>query len=177
MTSQSIRIKPHPDQGYILTAELVLNRSLEEAFDFFSRAENLEAITPDFLQFRIVTPLPIQMEAGALIDYRLKLHGLPIKWRTEIAAWEPPFRFVDQQLWGPYKRWHHEHTFEAIDADTTLARDEVHYIPRFGSVVHKLFVMPDLMKIFGYRQDRLAELLGSQSQPSRNQERTAQSVH
>jgi len=174
MANQSINIKPHPEKGFILRAELVLRRPLEEVFDFFSRAENLEAITPDFLQFRIASPLPIEMKTGALIDYRLKLHGVPIKWRTEIAFWEPPFRFVDQQLWGPYKRWHHEHTFKAIDGITTLATDEVHYIPRFGSLVHKWFVKPDLLKIFGYRQERLAELLGGSIRPQAAPVRTPQ---
>ena len=160
MLSESIQIKPHPQKGYLLTANLVLNRPLEEVFDFFSRAENLEAITPSFLHFKIVTPQPIEMMPQALIDYRLRLHGIPIKWRTEISEWEPPHRFVDRQIWGPYKKWHHTHTFASIDAHTTLAKDRVHYIPRFGSLTHRFFVKPDLLNIFGYRQQRLAELLG-----------------
>ncbi len=155
MLSNSIEITPHPSKGYVLTAELVINRPLEEVFNFFASAENLESITPAFLQFKIVTELPLKMQQGALIDYRLKLHGLPIKWRTEISAWEPPRRFVDQQIWGPYKRWHHEHTFESLDGGRTLARDKVHYISRFGSLVHRFFVKPDLLKIFNHRQNML----------------------
>lgn len=141
----------------MLSAELIIERPIEEVFSFFSRAENLEKITPPWLHFNIVTPTPISMEKGALIDYRLKLHGIPIKWRTEIESWQPPHRFVDQQLRGPYKKWFHEHTFESLGPNRTLAKDNVHYIPRFGSLVHKYFIRPDLEKIFGYRQQQLEE--------------------
>lgn len=155
MSQFPISIQPHPTKGFVLTADMEINRPIEEVFDFFSSAENLEMITPPWLHFNIVTQLPIEMQKGALIDYRLKLHGIPIKWRTEIETWLPPYRFVDQQLHGPYKRWFHEHTFEAIGPNKTLAKDKVHYIPRFGSLVHKYFVKPDLLKIFRYRQEQL----------------------
>ncbi len=155
MVSPKISIEPHAQTGFVLTAELVIDRGIEEVFDFFCRAENLEAITPPWLNFRIMTPTPIEMRKGALIDYRIQLHGLPIKWRTEIEAWQPPHRFVDQQLSGPYKKWYHEHTFESLGANKTLAKDRVHYVSRFGSLVHKYFVKPDLMKIFTYRQEQL----------------------
>lgn len=155
MSQPPISIERHTDEGFVLSAELVINQPINEVFSFFSSAENLEKITPPWLHFNIVTPTPIEMQKGALIDYRLKLHGLPIKWRTEIEAWLPPHRFVDQQLRGPYKKWYHEHTFESLGPNRTLAKDNVHYIPRFGSLVHKYFVRPDLEKIFGYRQEQL----------------------
>ena len=155
MSHSSISIEPHQQGGFLLTAELTINRPIDEVFNFFSSAENLEKITPPWLHFNIVTPTPIKMEAGALIDYRLKLHGIPIKWRTEIESWQPPNRFVDQQLRGPYKQWFHEHTFESLGPNRTLARDQVHYIPRFGALVHKFFVKPDLKRIFSYRQEQL----------------------
>jgi ligand-binding SRPBCC domain-containing protein len=161
-----IKIESHSTVGFELTAELVIDRPLEEVFDFFSDAGNLEAITPPWLNFRIVTPMPLEMKKGALIDYRLQLHGLPIKWRTEIEAWQPPRRFVDQQLRGPYKKWYHEHTFEALSPNQTLAKDRVHYIPRFGSLVHKYFVKPDLMKIFSYRQEQLVKHFTTLPAPS-----------
>jgi ligand-binding SRPBCC domain-containing protein len=157
MSDFSISIDPHPEQGFVLTTDLVIERPIDEVFDFFSRAENLESITPPWLEFKISTPAPIEMRTGALIDYRLRLHGIPIKWRTEIESWEPPYRFTDQQLRGPYKRWFHEHTFESLGPSRTLAKDRVHYIPRFGSLVHKFFVKPDLVKIFTYRQEQLLQ--------------------
>ncbi len=161
MSDFAITIKPHPEEGFLLTTQLVIDRPIAEVFDFFCRAENLERITPECLHFNIVSPTPIDMRKGALIDYRLKLHGIPIKWRTEIASWDPPYKFTDQQLRGPYKRWFHEHTFEEIGPNKTLAKDQVHYIPRFGSLVHRFFVKPDLIKIFTYRQETLAEIFSN----------------
>ena len=166
MYNTPISIERHPSTGFVLTAELTIERSREEVFEFFSNAENLEAITPPWLNFKIVSPTPIEMKPGALIDYKLQLHGLPIKWRTEIESWEPPYRFVDQQLRGPYKKWFHEHTFEQIGPNQTLCIDRVHYIPRFGSLVHKYFVKPDLMKIFTYRQEQLMKHFTTLSVPS-----------
>lgn len=156
-----ISIRPDEKEGYWLSAEMTVPLPRKDVFEFFSDAMQLEQITPPWLQFRVLTPAPITIQKGALIDYRLKLHGVPIKWRTEISAWEPPFRFVDQQLRGPYRRWHHEHTFEEIDG-STIVRDEVHYIPRGFKVlrplINRLFVAPDLVKIFRFRQDRLTEI-------------------
>ncbi len=100
------------------------------------------------------------MRPGTLIDYRITVHGLPIRWRTEIAEWEPPHRFVDVQLSGPYTRWHHTHTFEESEGGTRCL-DHVHYRPRGGALVHWLFVRRDVERIFQYRQQRLQELFGS----------------
>ena len=92
-----------------------------------------------------------------MLDYKIQLHMIPSRWRTEIAEWKPPFRFVDRQLKGPYKLWWHEHTFEDLGEGLTLVRDEVLYIPRGGSLLHRFLVKPDLKRIFTYRQQRLAE--------------------
>lgn len=129
----------------------------ERVFDFFSRAENLELLTPPWLSFKIQTPLPIRMCEGALIDYRIGLHGIPLTWRSEIALWEPPFRFVDEQRRGPYRRWVHEHRFTEVDGGT-LVEDRVEYAVLGGALIDRLFVAPDLRRIFDYRQERLREL-------------------
>jgi ligand-binding SRPBCC domain-containing protein len=159
MTNQIGKLELFDDarEGYRLQAEVVVESPINEVFDFFSSAENLEAITPPWLNFRIITPMPIEMRQGTLLDYKIRLHMIPIRWRTEIAEWQPPFRFADQQLKGPYKRWWHEHTFEDLGNGLTLVKDDVHYIPRGGSLLHRLMVKPDLERIFTYRQQRLAE--------------------
>lgn len=138
--------------------ELFVPLPREEVFPFFADARNLEAITPDFLGFRIVTPAPIEMRTDALIDYSLKLHGIPLKWRTRIAVWEPPVRFVDEQLRGPYSLWHHEHTFEGVEGGT-LVVDHVTYAHFGGGLVNRWFVAPDLETIFAHRKARTYELL------------------
>ena len=157
MYETSLKITDDPEKGYRLNAVQWFDLPLSEVFPFFSDAMELEKITPGFLKFKVLTPPPIEIQQGTLLDYRLKLHGIPIKWRTEICVWEPPFCFVDQQLNGPYRRWYHEHRFEEIDGKTKVT-DDVHYIPRGGSLIHRFFVKPDLEKIFGFRQDRLKEI-------------------
>ena len=139
--------------------ELRLPLPPEEIFPFFADAENLDAITPPWLHFRIVTPRPIDMRAGALIDYKLRVHGLPMRWRTLISDWQPPHRFVDEQIRGPYRLWVHEHTFEP-DGAGTLARDVVRYAVPFDFIAHPLFVKPDIARIFAYRQDALRKRFG-----------------
>lgn len=139
--------------------ELWLSRPRVEVFPFFADVHNLEAITPPWLRFQILTPGPITMRPGALIDYRLRVHGLPLHWQTEIAVWEPPVRFVDRQRRGPYRIWEHEHTFEERNGGT-LCRDRVRYAVPGGALVHRLFVRRDVEAIFAFRQRRLSELLG-----------------
>jgi len=134
--------------------ELWLPLPPEELFPFFANAANLEAITPPWLQFHIDTQLPVVMQAGTLIDYRLRVRGLPLRWRTRINVWEPPHRFVDEQLRGPYRRWVHEHTFEACDGGT-LARDRVSYAVPCDWLVHRWFVRPDVERIFQFRAEAL----------------------
>ena len=127
-------------------AELWLPRPRPEVFAFFAEARNLEAITPPWLKFEVLTPAPIAMRAGTLIDYRLRLHGFPIRWRTEITLWEPPVRFADTQLRGPYRLWEHTHTFVEKDGGT-LCRDEVRYAVPGGALIERLFVRRDVEKI------------------------------
>jgi ligand-binding SRPBCC domain-containing protein len=134
--------------------ELWLPLPPDELFPFFADAANLDALTPPWLHFRIVTPPPVVLRAGALIDYRLRVHGLPLRWRTRINVWQPPHRFVDEQLRGPYRRWIHEHTFEPR-AGGTLARDVVRYAVPFDFLTHRWLVRPDIERIFRFRREEL----------------------
>lgn len=160
-TGDSVQISRHPDgsKAYLLQATQWLPRPLKEVFAFFADAGNLEAITPPWLNFHVLTPQPIEMHAGALIDYRLRLHQIPIRWRTEISAWDPPYRFIDQQLKGPYRIWIHEHTFQSVDNGTEVL-DNVKYSVPGGPLVHRLLVRGDLQRIFNFRQKKIRELLG-----------------
>ena len=157
-TCPMIQIDKHPEKGYVLTTEQFVNRSREEVFDFFSDATQLESITPPFLNFKILTPKPIVLRQGALIDYSLRIRMIPIRWRTEISVWEAPDRFVDQQLRGPYRLWHHEHNFKTVDGGT-MVYDRVHYAVPGGALVHKFFVKNDLIRIFEYRRSQIEKLL------------------
>ena len=142
--------------------ELWLPLPPEELFPFFADAGNLDAITPPWLHFRIVTPRPIEMRAGALIDYKLRVRGMPLRWRTLIREWNPSHSFVDEQIRGPYRQWVHRHTFEPKDGGT-LARDIVHYAVPFDFIAHRLLVRPDIEKIFAYRQEALRKKFDSKS--------------
>ena len=137
--------------------ELWLPRPRHEVFAFFANAHNLQTITPPWLNFEVLTPEPITMRPGALIDYRIRVHGLPIRWRTEITEWNSPYRFVDRQIRGPYTLWHHTHTFEEHDG-ATLCKDDVRYRPRGGALVNWLFVRRDVESIFAFRTERLAHI-------------------
>ena len=141
-------------------AELWLPRSRDEVFAFFADAANLEAITPPWLNFSMVTPSPIPMHAGALIDYKIRVRGFPMRWRTKIITWEPPVRFIDEQIRGPYREWIHEHTFEERNGGT-LVRDRVRYAVPFDFLVHRL-VRPDVKRIFAYREETMRARFGTQ---------------
>lgn len=143
---------------YQLSCAQLVPQSRDKVFEFFSDAFQLEALTPPWLNFEVLTPRSIAMSQGQLIDYRLRLHYVPLRWQSRIDVWEPPFRFVDMQTRGPYKRWHHEHTFEEVEGGT-LCRDVVHYSVPGGWLIERFFVRPDLLKIFTYRRDRLPQLL------------------
>lgn len=145
-----------------LTAEQLLPRRLAEVFPFFAEARNLERLTPPWLRFEVLTPGPIDMKAGALIDYRLRWRGVPLRWRTEIEVWEPPLRFVDRQLRGPYLLWRHEHRFVERDG-RTLATDRVDYAAPGGRTVHRLIVDRDVQRIFAYRRRALEAIFGTGS--------------
>ncbi|HJT80402.1 MAG TPA: SRPBCC family protein [Chthoniobacterales bacterium] len=135
-------------------SELWLPHPREKIFAFFSDAANLNAITPQWLHFRMVTASPIQMRVGTLIDYRLRIRGIPVSWRTKITVWDPPFRFADEQLRGPYTFWQHQHEFESQD-DGTLVRDKVNYAIPFDFIAHGLLVKRDVQRIFAHREERL----------------------
>lgn len=148
--------------------EHVLERSqrvavtAERAFDFYGDALNLEPMTPPWLHFEVLTPKPIMLGAGALLDYRLRLHGVPIRWQTQIEIWEPPFRFVDTQARGPYKLWEHTHLFEPDGEGAVLIRDRVRYeIPLgpLGEIAERLFVRRDLRRIFDFRAEAVRQRL------------------
>ena len=146
---------------HTLLEEVWLPLPREQVFAFFADAGNLDAITPPWLNFHILSATPIDMKPGALIEYRLRVRGMPIFWRTEIAEWNPPFRFVDRQLKGPYRQWIHTHTFEEKDGGT-LIRDRVDYaVPGWilEPLVHRLLVKPDIGKIFQHRTAKIREIL------------------
>ncbi len=137
--------------------ELWLPHPLSKVFPFFAAAEHLEQLTPPFLNFQILAPKPIVISLGARIQYQLKLHGIPVRWESEIRGWNPPHAFSDDQLRGPYSHWHHEHTFEERDGGT-LVRDKVEYAVPGGALVNRFFVAPDLRRIFDYRIATLKKL-------------------
>ena len=160
-SSTPVTIQPDPGGGFHLHTQMTIDLPRETVFEFFADAMQLERITPPWLHFSVLTPQPIEIQEGSLLDYRIRLHGIPIKWRTEISLWHAPYCFVDQQLKGPYRKWHHKHTFEQIESDfglQTIVHDDVHYIPPMGSLVNRWFVQPDLEKIFAYRQETLAQI-------------------
>lgn len=134
-----------------------LPRPIGEVFPFFADAANLERITPPWLRFSVLTPGPVEMRVATRIDYRLRVRGVPLRWQSEITAWEPPLRFADEQRRGPYRLWVHEHTFRERDGGTEV-RDHVTYAVPGGWLVERLLVGPDVRRIFAYRRRALEEL-------------------
>lgn len=146
---------------HILHRKQIIERPCEKVFDFFANAGNLERITPPELNFNIITPQPIDMREGTLIDYQLKLRGFPVKWKTVISMWNPPHEFVDEALKSPYKQWIHRHTFKEIEANKTLIEDEVKYRLPFeplGDLAYFL-VKKELDYIFDFRQKTVEKIL------------------
>ena len=142
-------------------AEQRFDKSLSEVFEFFSHAENLELITPPWLNFKILTALPIKMQTGTIIDYQIKLYGIPFRWKTEINFWEPPEVFIDTQIKGPYSIWIHEHRFAEQDGQTIMT-DTVNYDIAAGFLslpIHKLFLKKQIEKIFAYRRETINRYL------------------
>ena len=147
---------------HVLRREQLLPGSPDEVFPFFADAGNLEAITPAWLGFEVVTPRPIEMRPGALIEYRLRLHRLPVSWLTRIEEWEPSVRFVDAQLTGPYKLWHHTHEFEHAPGGGTLMRDIVRYalpLGPLGALAHGALVRRDERRIYDFRAQAIPRVL------------------
>lgn len=147
---------------FAFDSELWLPRPRAEVFEFFADAANLESITPPWVRFKILTPKPITLRPGTRIDYRIRIHGIPVRWRTEITEWNPPHRFVDVQLRGPYTLWHHTHTFAEMDGGTQCT-DQVRYRPRGGALMNWLFVRRDVERIFAHRTMRLREFFAGQT--------------
>lgn len=149
-------MKPH-----VLETTTIINKPLDEVFAFFSKAENLNELTPPDLQFEILTPSPIPMFSGTLIDYKIKLGGIPFKWKTRISVWNPPYQFVDEQLKGPYVRWHHTHTFKSLDDGRTEMTDRVEFLSPgwlLEPLVNALFVQKRVEAIFNFREKKLHEI-------------------
>ena len=136
-------------------SDLWVPRPLDEVFAFFSDATNLQALTPPWVHFRILTPPPIAMHPGTLIDYRIRLHGIPVSWQSEITVWSPPRQFVDEQRRGPYRRWVHTHMFAAEGIGTRVS-DRVEFEVAFGWLTGR-FVLRDVEKIFAFRRRALVK--------------------
>jgi uncharacterized protein len=148
-----------------LRREQWVPRPIGEVFAFFSDAHNLAEITPPWMSFRILSPAGIQIHAGTELRYRLRIHGLPVSWTTEIRVWDPPYRFTDTQRKGPYQLWHHTHVFTP-DRGGTKMTDVVRYrlpLGAMGRLVSRFFVSRDVEKIFDYRRQRIEQLFGGRA--------------
>jgi len=144
-------------------SQLWLPQPRGRVFAFFSDAQNLDLITPPWLHFRTITSGPSEMREGTIMNHRLRLHGFPLRWRSKITHWDPPSRFVDEQVRGPSRLWIHEHRFEERDGGT-LVHDHVRYAVLFDFLIHQLFIGPDIDRIFAYREKKLRDLFLSRSQ-------------
>lgn len=142
---------------YTLESEILLPKPIDEVFAFFSDARNLERLTPSFLQFHIIEPDKISMKIGEFINYKLKLHGIPFAWTSEITSWEAPHRFTDEQRRGPYRYWIHHHMFESR-GQSTLVKDYVRYSVFGGYLIEKFFVRQNLEKIFNCRLEQMKSI-------------------
>ena len=140
--------------GFMLLSNMCLPRPLADVFSFFADARNLQRITPPSLSFDVLTEGPIEMSQGTRIDYRLRVHKIPLRWQSEITTWDPPFRFVDEQRKGPYRWWIHEHTFQEQDG-STMIQDRVRYSVLGGRLVNRFLVGRDLRSIFAFRSQAL----------------------
>lgn len=150
---------------YELKKTQMLPIARDQVFTFFERPENLAKLTPPSLGFQILTPSPIEMKAGSLIDYTVRVLGMSLRWTTLITDYDPPHQFVDVQLKGPYSFWHHTHQFEKADGGTQMT-DTVRYAMPFGilgRVAHRLFVTRQLQRIFRYRSEVLEAFVGYSS--------------
>jgi ligand-binding SRPBCC domain-containing protein len=150
------------DKTYTLAFAQQVSRPLPEVFSFFSRAENLEVLTPPWLNFKILKVAPQPIQQGTLINYSLRVHGIPLHWISEIVEWEPPHRFVDLQLRGPYKVWRHEHRFEARDGGTLISDTISLALPLgiLGQLAYKMKVQSDVDEIFAFRKTKVRTLFG-----------------
>lgn len=150
------------DKSYTLFFRQQVSRPLPEVFDFFSRAENLEVLTPPWLNFKILDVSPQPIRQRTLIQYGLRVHGIPFRWTSEIVEWEPPHKFVDLQLRGPYKVWRHEHRFETRDGGTLISDTINLALPLglLGQLAYKIKVQSDVREIFVFREKKIHALFG-----------------
>ncbi|MFL6028591.1 MAG: SRPBCC family protein [Gaiellaceae bacterium] len=150
---------------HVLHREQRLEAPPSVVFPFFADARNLEAITPPLLSFRLLTPEPVEMGVGTFLQYALRVHGVPVRWDTLIQEWDPPSRFVDVQVRGPYRLWHHTHELVGVDGGTaTLMRDTVRYAVGFGvagEIARRTVVRRDLAAIFAFRAERVPALVAA----------------
>jgi len=149
---------------YTLKREQLIRSPVEDIFSFFENPENLSRITPSNLGFKIITPRPIDMKAGTLIDYTIIIYGIRAHWRTLITDYDPPRGFTDEQLKGPYSFWHHRHEFIST-ADGTIIRDTVTYALPFGilgRLAHVLYVKRQLQNIFDFRTSAIKNIFGEE---------------
>lgn len=158
-TPNHLSFSRDPDGAFVLEASQWVQAPLDVVFDFFSHPANLEALTPAHLRFQILTPGPLEMRQGQIIDYRISLRGLPMRWRTRISEYEPPHRFADVQERGPYRLWDHRHTFQEENGGTRLG-DRVRYrLPLNINLLHP-FIRADLRRIFAFRMRVIREKFG-----------------
>ena len=142
---------------YQLKTSMKFKKSVEEIFDFFSSINNLDLITPPFLKFRILSNKNVRIQNGTIFKYRLSLHGVPIIWKSRINNWDPPYKFVDEQIMGPFLSWSHLHKFSK-ENEFTFIEDIVDYKVLGGFLIHELFVKKDLINIFSFRKEKLKKI-------------------
>lgn len=136
---------------------VLLRHTREQVFEFFSRAENLDLLTPTWLHFNILTPMPVEMGLATRICYRIRIRGMPVRWVSEITEWSPPHVFEDTQVRGPYRKWVHRHVFEETP-EGTLVHDYVSYRVPGGALVNRILVSGQLRRIFDYRRAKMLEV-------------------
>jgi ligand-binding SRPBCC domain-containing protein len=161
-----------PAHAYRIERSQTVSRPVEDVFAFFADPSNLERITPAFLQFRILTPLPIAFGPGAVIEYELRLHGIPFRWKTLIEVVDPPRRFVDSQLRGPYRRWLHIHSFRSAPGGGTIVEDLIEYempLGPLGRLARALFVRRSLERIFDHRREAIARIFPAERASGRRE--------
>ncbi|MBI2806949.1 MAG: SRPBCC family protein [Planctomycetes bacterium] len=146
---------------HIFQAHMWLPLAIEPVFAFFGDVANLSKISPPSVRIQTITPLPIEMRVGTIVEHRMSIRWFPIRWRSEITVWEPPVRFVDEQRSGPYRFWKHRHEFEVAEGGTWV-RDHIEYRTHgwlFEPIVNRIFVAPELRRLFAHRQKAIRDFL------------------
>ena len=146
-------------ENFTIYRSQFIDKPRDVVFSFFSKPENLEYITPPYLHFKIMNTLPVSMKEGQIINYKLRIRGISIKWSSLIKSYSPPFNFIDEQIKGPYSVWHHTHEFIEEKNGTRIIDNIIYKIPLgfIGKLINHFWVAKDLEKIFNYRQDKVNE--------------------